>query len=577
MKKIIVLVLLLISFNSFGQYYPMGSKFAKTNGRYILIDSLRNGTFSDTIATRDYMRYWVATHGGGGGGDVASVFGRTGEIVATTNDYTWAQINKGTSSLADITTRNFSALQNTPTTLSGYGITDGALNTLTLTAGNGLIGGGDLSANRTFRVDSALFTTRLWHQKGVDSLGTLIAAAGASNTNIGSGYRILKPAGQELKTLFNGYAALIDSSTNTNGLTFKVDSSLISTKAWRQKGIDSVITVMNALTTNLSLGTIDDESVEIDNSDGTGVTLPAANTTEAGVATADMYNKYLESFENYYLRNSLASGRKTLYVPNDSTGILTRLWYTSSDNTVTIDSSASNDSLFKVDFIVNEANLSGIAQSSITSLTSDLALKAPLASPALTGVPTAPTAASGTNTTQIATTAFVSVKVVATGTVSAGATIPIDLSSYYTVYDEIIIQFSDLRPVTDNVSMYIRISDDGSTYASGASDYTDQVLYGTGASAGGVANATAAQINAGSNWGNTATNMNTLTITIIKPGQSTLRPKIKYEVGYTNNSAAIVTTVNYGVRNAAQVVRGIQLLTSSGNISGSYAIKGVKY
>ena len=33
--------------------------------------------------------------------------------------------------------------------------------------------------------------------------------------------------------------------------------------------------------------------------------------------------------------------------------------------------------------------------------------RAPLASPALTGTPTAPTAASGTSTTQIATTAFV--------------------------------------------------------------------------------------------------------------------------------------------------------------------------
>lgn len=36
-----------------------------------------------------------------------------------------------------------------------------------------------------------------------------------------------------------------------------------------------------------------------------------------------------------------------------------------------------------------------------------LAAKAPLASPALTGAPTAPTAAAGTNTTQVATTAFV--------------------------------------------------------------------------------------------------------------------------------------------------------------------------
>lgn len=42
-----------------------------------------------------------------------------------------------------------------------------------------------------------------------------------------------------------------------------------------------------------------------------------------------------------------------------------------------------------------------------TTLNDAIALKAPLASPALTGTPTAPTAASATNTTQVATTAFV--------------------------------------------------------------------------------------------------------------------------------------------------------------------------
>lgn len=42
-----------------------------------------------------------------------------------------------------------------------------------------------------------------------------------------------------------------------------------------------------------------------------------------------------------------------------------------------------------------------------TTMTTALALKAPLASPTLTGVPASPTAAPGTNTTQIATTAFV--------------------------------------------------------------------------------------------------------------------------------------------------------------------------
>lgn len=55
------------------------------------------------------------------------------------------------------------------------------------------------------------------------------------------------------------------------------------------------------------------------------------------------------------------------------------------------------------------------AQADITNLTTDLAAKAPLASPALTGTPTAPTATAGTNTTQIATTAFVAAAVASGG------------------------------------------------------------------------------------------------------------------------------------------------------------------
>lgn len=48
-----------------------------------------------------------------------------------------------------------------------------------------------------------------------------------------------------------------------------------------------------------------------------------------------------------------------------------------------------------------------IAESQVTNLSNHLNEKAPLDSPAFTGTPTAPTAASGTDTTQIATTAYV--------------------------------------------------------------------------------------------------------------------------------------------------------------------------
>lgn len=53
------------------------------------------------------------------------------------------------------------------------------------------------------------------------------------------------------------------------------------------------------------------------------------------------------------------------------------------------------------DALGNDANFA-------TTMTNQLALKASLASPALTGAPTAPTAAAGNNTTQLATTEFVS-------------------------------------------------------------------------------------------------------------------------------------------------------------------------
>lgn len=46
----------------------------------------------------------------GGSGDVSSVFGRTGAVTAQSNDYTWAQINKTTSDIADITTRSHTSL-----------------------------------------------------------------------------------------------------------------------------------------------------------------------------------------------------------------------------------------------------------------------------------------------------------------------------------------------------------------------------------------------------------------------------------------------------------------------------------
>jgi len=104
---------------------------------------------------------------------VTSVFGRTGAIVAASNDYTWAQINKTTSSLADITTRSAADLNSgilplarlsgiTTTELSATaGITNAQLANSSLTVNgtaNRLTGGGAvaLGAALTLNVDTSL-------------------------------------------------------------------------------------------------------------------------------------------------------------------------------------------------------------------------------------------------------------------------------------------------------------------------------------------------------------------------------------------------------------------------------------
>lgn len=76
-----------------------------------------------------------------------------------------------------------------------------------------------------------------------------------------------------------------------------------------------------------------------------------------------------------------------------------------------------NTQTFTNKTINSASNTLTVAQSAVTSLVSDLALKAPLASPTFTGTPTLPTGTIATtqtvtdNTTAIATTAFVQSKV----------------------------------------------------------------------------------------------------------------------------------------------------------------------
>ena len=132
--------------------------------------------------------------------------------------------------------------------------------------------------------------------------------------------------------------------------------------------------------------------------------------------------------EKVLLQSNVQSGMLTVYDdPVDSMGISTKNY---TDNNITQAESRQNTNLVSNVAAINttlgtlttEINrVNNYAFNSVTQLNADVALKAAIASPTLTGVPAAPTATAGTNTTQLATTAFVKTAVdTAVATIPAG-------------------------------------------------------------------------------------------------------------------------------------------------------------
>ena len=99
------------------------------------------------------------------GADVApvdSVFSRTGAVVAATNDYTWAQVNKGTSDIADITTKSHTSLTDVGSNTHAQVDTHIAstANPHSVTATQVSLGNVDNTSNATERAAAATLTNK---------------------------------------------------------------------------------------------------------------------------------------------------------------------------------------------------------------------------------------------------------------------------------------------------------------------------------------------------------------------------------------------------------------------------------
>ncbi len=113
-----------------------------------------------------------------------------------------------------------------------------------LTGGYGL-NGGTITSSGTLSLDTTAISTRGWRQKGIDSVVALLGNYSPSTRTLtinGTSYDLSANRAWSVGTvtsLTGGYG--LNGGTITSSGTLSLDTSAISTRAWRQKGIDSVV------------------------------------------------------------------------------------------------------------------------------------------------------------------------------------------------------------------------------------------------------------------------------------------------------------------------------------------------
>ncbi|MEO7509328.1 MAG: Ig-like domain-containing protein [Pyrinomonadaceae bacterium] len=304
------------------------------------------------------------------GGAVTAFNGRIGAVTPTTNDYTWAQIDKATSSIADITTRSAADLSSGQLPLARLGsLTDTALPYKTSSAladspllrlGSGTVGfdtgtaaapstGSSLTGTRLLmypgstgeHIGMGVESGKLWFNVGsVNAYKYYWAASTAEHHTVTPGQYLVTTAGS---TFTFDYHTSATPSTAAMIIKTNADTVRISTND----------TAVWDFQSNVSFRPVDDAAVDI------------------GDSTHRIINLFTKNVKYY-----------------GSTSGVTTVSATATAGTTTLTLPSATDTL------VGRATTDTLTNKSLTS-------------PTLTGTPVAPTAAAGTSTTQIATTAFV--------------------------------------------------------------------------------------------------------------------------------------------------------------------------
>ena len=161
----------------------------------------------------------------------------------------------------------------------------------------------------------------------------------------------------------------------------------------------------------------------------------------------------------------------------------------------------------------------------------------------------------------------------ASGTISAAATLDLVLSSYATAYSGFLI-LTDLLPVNNGDALWLRFSTDGgSSYDAGASDYAYASSWFGSGSTGFDQSAGAAQLLLNGNSSNT---VSMTSRTLLYDVEQVTNQRALYDSQGKNSSALVAHNIGGGVNLNGQDTDAVRFLYSTGNISsGRYSLYGL--
>ena len=310
---------------------------------------------------------------------------------------------------------------------------------------------------------SPTFTGTVTLPDNTVALGTKTTGDYVSSLVAGTGVTLSNNSGETATpTIAIGQAVATNSNVTFNDLTVAGNLTVSGTTTsvnTETLTVDDNIVVLN---NNVTATPTENAGLEIERGTSANVVLRWNETTDKWETTNDG-----STYSVIATNGNIALG-------TDTTGSYVTSLVAGTGVTLSNNSGEGATPTVTVDTSVIQARVTNVTDTEIgyldgvtSAIQTQIDTKAPLASPALTGTPTAPTAAANTNTTQVATTAFVTTAV-------SGATI----SSLDDISDVTITSNSSGQFLKWNGSAWVNDAIDLGTDTTGS--YVTSLVAGTG-------------------------------------------------------------------------------------------------